>query len=521
MYISKYFTNEEVDQRLLEGYYDDFVKAGFEGSKEEFFAFVLSIRQCVMKEEGKGLSTNDFTNEYKEKIDSTTTWSARIYRDHYEEGKVIFSVIPDRILIFENPWDLQDLVYDPDLYSTINTVYQSIFILKPINNRDLYNPFPESSFIRSGNKSLVKDQWNYVHIMWCVTEKPDTEDLSTWKGFVNIEILTDPVSNSESVWSAGTGLHSALLLESGSQASGEYSVAEGFKTKSISSAAHAEGSKTVASGPQSHAEGSETTTSGVGAHSEGGYTQAANAFAHAEGCKTVASGDSSHAEGYQSETGGSATSNTKTSGPSSGKGAYAHAEGDSTIAKGKSSHSEGKLTFASGEAAHAEGNLTTASGDNTHSEGLKSSATNTNDHAEGNSTEASGGASHAEGYKSKSKGTASHAEGWNTEASGQASHAEGLFTKTLNQGEHASGRYNFSRAMASVRGGTIFSVGNGTSESGRFNIMELTFADALFLYGLGGYDGKTIDESTESVQDIILVEALSNEEINNLIPELV
>ena len=43
MYISKYYTCEEIDQRLLQGYYDDAVKAGFEGSLKEFWAFVLSI----------------------------------------------------------------------------------------------------------------------------------------------------------------------------------------------------------------------------------------------------------------------------------------------------------------------------------------------------------------------------------------------------------------------------------------------------------------------------------------------
>lgn len=70
MYISKYFTNEQIDERLLQGYYDDFVAAGFKGTKVEFFAFVLSIANKIDKEDGKGLSTNDFTNALKEKLDS-------------------------------------------------------------------------------------------------------------------------------------------------------------------------------------------------------------------------------------------------------------------------------------------------------------------------------------------------------------------------------------------------------------------------------------------------------------------
>lgn len=69
MYVSKYYTCEEIDQRLLQGYYDDFVRAGFGGTINEFWAFVLSIKDKVDKKEGYGLSENDFTNELKAKLD--------------------------------------------------------------------------------------------------------------------------------------------------------------------------------------------------------------------------------------------------------------------------------------------------------------------------------------------------------------------------------------------------------------------------------------------------------------------
>lgn len=69
MYVSKYYTCEEIDQRLLQGYYDDFVKAGFGGTINEFWAFVLSIKNKVDKKEGYGLSKNDFTDELKAKLD--------------------------------------------------------------------------------------------------------------------------------------------------------------------------------------------------------------------------------------------------------------------------------------------------------------------------------------------------------------------------------------------------------------------------------------------------------------------
>lgn len=44
MYVSKYYSCEEIDERLKQGYYDDFVSAGFVGSLQDFLAFVLSIK---------------------------------------------------------------------------------------------------------------------------------------------------------------------------------------------------------------------------------------------------------------------------------------------------------------------------------------------------------------------------------------------------------------------------------------------------------------------------------------------
>lgn len=69
MYVSKYYTCEEIDQRLLQGYYDDFVKAGFGGTINEFWAFVLSIKNKVDKKEGYDLSKNDFTDKLKAKLE--------------------------------------------------------------------------------------------------------------------------------------------------------------------------------------------------------------------------------------------------------------------------------------------------------------------------------------------------------------------------------------------------------------------------------------------------------------------
>lgn len=41
MYNSKYYTCEQIDQRLLQGYFDDIVSAGYTGTKAQFLAGLL------------------------------------------------------------------------------------------------------------------------------------------------------------------------------------------------------------------------------------------------------------------------------------------------------------------------------------------------------------------------------------------------------------------------------------------------------------------------------------------------
>ena len=88
--------------------------------------------------------------------------------------------------------------------------------------------------------------------------------------------------------------------------------------------------------------------------------------------------------------------------------------------------------------------------------------------AEGYYTTASGNGSHAEGYNATASGQFSHAEGRNTTASGMCSHAGGTGTKALHENEVAYGKYNESKDD------TVFSVGDGTSDSTRHNAFEIT-----------------------------------------------
>ena len=117
---------------------------------------------------------------------------------------------------------------------------------------------------------------------------------------------------------------------------------------------------------------------------------------------------------------------------------------------------------ASGNYSNAEGEYTTASGYYSHAEGYIANA--------------NGYASHAEGESTKSKGYSSHAEGTETEANGDYSHSEGHYTRTTNESEHSSGRYNNSVSASTTfgdSGNTLFSVGNGKSNSSRHNAIDI------------------------------------------------
>lgn len=197
---------------------------------------------------------------------------------------------------------------------------------------------------------------------------------------------------------------------------------------------HAEGRKTIASGNCSHAEGNNTTASGESSHAEGGYPTASGDFSHAEGFNTKASGIVSHAEGYAT----------------TASGYHSHAEGNNTIASGERSHAEGGYTRANGDFSHAEGESTIASGPH------------------------------------------SHAEGWLTRANGEYSHA-GSYNTIANNFQTSIGKCNVNTTGGTESGtsGSVFVVGNGTSDSARSNCFRVQFDGQT--YAKGSYSSSGAD----------------------------
>lgn len=61
-YNSKYFTNEQIDQRLLQGYYDDAVTAGYTGTKTEFLEALIEIINQHESEDGSEVDYSQMIN---------------------------------------------------------------------------------------------------------------------------------------------------------------------------------------------------------------------------------------------------------------------------------------------------------------------------------------------------------------------------------------------------------------------------------------------------------------------------
>lgn len=181
-------------------------------------------------------------------------------------------------------------------------------------------------------------------------------------------------------------------------------------------------------------------------------------------------------------------------------GEYSTAEGINTTASGSRSHAEGSATNALGSNSHSEGRFTTAFGDGSHSEGesiytigssipnyLSELSTMTDDeiisawndiafslakglnsHSEGYNTLALGNESHAGGSSTIAKGRNSYSGGGNSLAEGSNSFTHGYYTKSSNAYESSFGKCNQSNTD------TLFSIGDGTSDSARHNAFEIT-----------------------------------------------
>ena len=180
---------------------------------------------------------------------------------------------------------------------------------------------------------------------------------------------------------------------------------------------------------------------------------------------------------------------------------------NSTIENCTANYDHYTKNTANGKYSHAEGASNSADGECSHAEGFQCSASKDCSHAEGSGTKATGYYSHAEGGLSEASGFHAHSEGGYTKAIGNDSHSEGEKTIAKGECQHVQGRYNVEDPITGGEYAHI--VGNGTDDDKRSNAHTLDwdgnawFAGEVKVGGTGQYDhaAKTLAK-TEDIPDI-------------------
>lgn len=129
MYTSKYYTCPEIDQRLLQGYYDDAIHHGFQGTIDDFWEFILSIKNCIKTSQGSVATQNNFSDELKAKLEGIENGARNITKmsqlnndTHYqtdEEVRSTFSsLIADAVNHIQVPevtaiteYEIQEMIF--------------------------------------------------------------------------------------------------------------------------------------------------------------------------------------------------------------------------------------------------------------------------------------------------------------------------------------------------------------------------------------------------------------------------
>ena len=249
--------------------------------KGEIAEMIISAIQDLLDEkvdkvQGKELSTNDFTNELKNKLDDIENNAQENVIETIKLNGVT-QTIEDKIVdLTVSTFDLSDRIAKGGSMKSV--------IVGDIANNIASGPYSYAE----GRETKATGQYSHAENNATATgESSHAEGYGTASG---------TISHAEN---GGRAQGSCSHAENAGLAVGSYSHAEGNGSKSSGEASHAEGRTTNADGAYSHTEGynTQTTSDAAFGHAEGYYTKAMQSAAHAEGNKAEASGYYSHAEG--------------------------------------------------------------------------------------------------------------------------------------------------------------------------------------------------------------------------------
>ena len=351
----------------------------------------------VDKIPGKGLSTNDFTDTYKNNVDSNTS-----ARHTHSNKSVLDNISSTDVTNWNNKADMNDI---PDT---------SNFITKTVN--DLTNYYLKTQIYTKTEVNTLIGQISTVSIQ-VVQTLPQTAQTNVIY-FVPKDGSTGDIYNEYIYVSNNWELIGSTQVDLTGYATETWvnTQISGFLTQTqiqtlINNAlvGYAQSSDIPTNLSQLNADSThrtvtdaEKTTWNNKSNFSGNYNDLSNKPTIPNNSNLV----NGSATGSLRSVGAYGEDSTYT------MGTHAFAEGIFTKAEGVSSHSEGIGTEATGEGSHAEGELSTAIGQYSHAEG-QSSAVGIASHSEGQSTRALGSASHAEGEDTTANGDNQHVQGKN------------------------------------------------------------------------------------------------------------
>lgn len=242
-----------------------------------------NLRTKVDKEDGKGLSSNDFTNEDKAKLNDAAT-----------KGYVDNKVTPFVITVDEN--GIANKTYREIDSMIKNTGGGKIVIAQKTDSINLGGLIFTNFRNYEQNRSYIDvDTENNVlrgtiykfscaendTIYNCVLTIPNPSD-ETYDNYAVVTFNEESISSKMDKENP-TGTGSFSLNRKDGSAIGNYSFAEGYDVEADGWSAHAEGSYTIARGMAAHAEGHGTIASANFSHTEGSSTQAQSENQHVQG----------------------------------------------------------------------------------------------------------------------------------------------------------------------------------------------------------------------------------------------
>ena len=551
MYTSKYYTCEQIDQRLLQGYYDDAVAAGYKGTKDEF---VSGLNNAVSKaiDTAKAISFDpthtlvDFKNVQAAleellqdvgRVDITELDSMTSADHAKSKGPIFYKVTAS----FGNPKNKMNvgilLVNSDNLGHLLRQTLLTQYLLTEegaIDTTAHDHEFHEYTRYRlfhseEGTESTwtawedifgninkeVKEVATNLNTYDATADHNGTkytfEELMANDGalipekyrrggltlkFINKEGEHVSMFLNNSSWSTDQGwvtvflnLSTAIGLEA--QAPGDSGTALGY-------GANSHGDTSVAIGSQANARGQESTAVGQATYATGPQSTAIGTQAKAQGTSAIAIGtqaivtgdfyhDYSIAIGFQAN----AQFNYAIA-----IGYQAIAKGDNTIAICYKAIAKGDYSIAIGYQANAPKSNATAVGPNAVAKLSNSTAFGTTAKANGENTtavgpnaEASGDSSTAVGYDTVASGNYSVVIGDNSEASGN-------YCIAIGDGATADENNSIAIGSATADGESSMAIGNQAEAGGEYAIAlgnNVANTKSIFSVGFDGENGIDMD----------------------------